>query len=412
MRKLLFSFLAFTGLQTLSAQDTIRVMSYNILNYSSTFHEERYNDLKEIVDYVNPDVVICQEVVNSAGVQLLLDNAFNPGGGSAWSRVTFIDGPDSDNMLFYKNSKIKFDSQTQIATDLRNITHYRVYHLLSSTDTAWINLFSLHLKASTGEESVRLQECKDLCSYFSGLSASENILVGGDFNFYSSSTETGFNWLTSTSCARRLYDPINRIGNWNNNASFKDVHTQSTRTATESDGGSTGGLDDRFDWIFANDRVMNGLSKVRYIPGSYKVVGNDQNHFNLAINAAPANTSAPTAVINALYNMSDHLPVYMELAIGNDVGLSEYTSNLPGTNVKWVYTPWLPAINFLLDAQTPGTFTANVYDIMGNLVQSKTIEVNEGENTLSFDMQNAAKGQYLLKLQGKQGWTGCRFMNY
>ena len=46
----------------------------------------------------------------------------------------------------------------------------------------------------------------------------------------------------------RLFDPIDRIGNWHNNSSFSDVHTQSPRTA-QFGGGASGGMDDRFDFI-------------------------------------------------------------------------------------------------------------------------------------------------------------------
>lgn len=413
-RTLIFPFLSllfYSG----QAQDTIRVMTYNILNYSESHYPNRYNDLREIIAYTDPDAVICQEVQTSVGANLLLNNAFNPGGGSTWTRATFIDGPDSDNTLFYKPSKVKFKSQNQISTDgPRYITRYRLYTLTGPTDTAWINLFSLHLKASSGfsDANMRLEECKDLCTWMSNLNSNENIIVGGDFNFYNQSTEPGFTWLTSTNCSHKLYDPINTIGNWHNSSLYTNVHTQSTRTALEPDGGPNGGLDDRFDFLLVNDRIVNGLSKVRYVPGSYTTVGQDGLHFNLAVNAPPTNAAVPALIANSLYNMSDHLPVYLDLAIGNEVGYSEYSTNLPGTNVKWIYSENSTTADFLLNTTNAQELTVRIYDLTGKEIQSRTIMAPLGQFTLSMDMSPSAKGQYLLKLETNEGWTGCKFIRY
>ncbi len=46
----------------------------------------------------------------------------------------------------------------------------------------------------------------------------------------------------------RFYDPINRVGDWHNNPSYADIHTQSTHTVYNNCA-STGGMDDRFDFI-------------------------------------------------------------------------------------------------------------------------------------------------------------------
>jgi len=100
----------------------------------------------------------------------------------------------------------------------------------------------------------------------------------------------------------RLFDPVDRIGHWHNNSSFADVHTQSPRS------GSYGGMDDRFDWIFASESVLNETYELNYVAGSYWAVGNDGNHFNQAINDGN-NTSVNDAMADALHDASDHLPV-------------------------------------------------------------------------------------------------------
>ncbi|HJL75165.1 MAG TPA: lamin tail domain-containing protein, partial [Candidatus Marinimicrobia bacterium] len=128
----------------------------------------------------------------------------------------------------------------------------------------------------------------------------------GDFNIYSnsSSSEPAFDMLTGegNDDDGRLFDPIDRIGHWHNNSSFADVHTQSPR------GGSYGGMDDRFDWIFVSEAVLNETYEINYVENTYWAVGNDGNHFNQAINNGN-NTSVNDAMADALHDASDHLPV-------------------------------------------------------------------------------------------------------
>ena len=65
----------------------------------------------------------------------------------------------------------------------------------------------------------------------------------------------------------RLFDPIDRIGHWHNNSSYADVHTQSTRT-TQFGGGANGGMDDRFDWLFVSEAILNDSSDMYYTEGT------------------------------------------------------------------------------------------------------------------------------------------------
>ena len=102
-----------------------------------------------------------------------------------------------------------------------------------------------------------------------------------------------------------LMDPISTPGNWHNSSSYSLVHTQSTRSSNESDGGASGGMDDRFDQLL----ISSGFD---YIEDSYTSFGNDGNHFNSSINSGN-NSAVSNSMANALYNASDHLPVYMDI---------------------------------------------------------------------------------------------------
>ena len=105
-------------------------------------------------------------------------------------------------------------------------------------------------------------------------------------------------------------DPINQSGEWHNNWNYADIHTQSTRTANLPDGGSTGGMDDRFDFMLISDDLLDGA--LSYVPDSYQSFGQDGEHYNVSM-LAVKNFSIPNDINNALYYMSDHLPVLMQL---------------------------------------------------------------------------------------------------
>jgi len=117
---------------------------------------------------------------------------------------------------------------------------------------------SLTLKAgdTPSDETTREQEAARLRIYTDQLSAGSNFIVVGDFNLYRA-TEPAYIRLLDQTNPGYFLDPVNRPGYWNNNASFADVHTQSTRVATLPDGGSNGGLDDRFDFILVSQAIMN-----------------------------------------------------------------------------------------------------------------------------------------------------------
>jgi len=56
---------------------------------------------------------------------------------------------------------------------------------------------------------------------------------------------------------------------------------------------------------------------MQYIPNSYQTIGNDGNRIGVDINSATpqVNTSAPAAVINALFQFSDKYPVSVKLLV-------------------------------------------------------------------------------------------------
>ena len=304
-------------------------MTYNVLNYED--ENSREDDYLEILEFVEPDILVTQEIIGQTGFEhFKLDvlDVFEPG---EWSSATFTNqSAQQDIALFYKHDDFSFLSTSIINTayspGLRDVVEFVMNHESSGIE---FNIYGVHLKASSGDDNAaqRLEEATVLRNYLNTLDEGSRFLVVGDFNIYSNDTddEPAFDMLTGSSENNngRLFDPIDRIGHWHNNSSYSDVHTQSPRTQSFG-GGATGGMDDRFDWLFASESILDQESDMHYAEETYWAVGNDGNHFNEAINDGD-NSSVSDAVADALHDASDHLPVYMDIWLNdlvyNDEGI-------------------------------------------------------------------------------------------
>ncbi|MCX7835842.1 MAG: hypothetical protein N2450_07215 [bacterium] len=292
--------------------DTLRVLVYNILNYPNSQGSQRNPYFRKIFRYVKPDVILLGEMISQVGIDSMLTRNLNIAGTTDWSAAPFIDGPDTDGALLYRTTKVQFLGQDTIGTELRNINVYRIKPL--NGDSTTITTFLLmHLKASTGNSNVqqRGREASRARQYANNLPPNSKFVYCGDLNLYTS-TEVAYNVLTSdgTNINGKAYDPLT-AGTWTDNAAFASIHTQSTRTTQLSDGGATGGLDDRFDFILPSMAFLDTTS-AKLLNNTYVALGNDGNHFNQAINQLP-NLAVPDSIAEALYFASDHLPLYGDL---------------------------------------------------------------------------------------------------
>lgn len=293
---------------TVSGQQNYQLMFYNILNFPSS-NPDKAETLKTIIDFTETDLLMLTEITDGSAVDLILDEALNSNENN-WSSSPFIDGPDTDNLLFYKNNLFQLVETNVIATTLRDINEYVLYLTEStSIDTTFLYVYISHLKAGNSIENAaqRNLEATALKNYITQRINGEHFIVAGDFNVYSANENA---YQTLLNYGVTLNDPISQEGEWHNNINYSNYHTQSTRTKYLSDGGSIGGMDDRFDFILISDDLLEG--RLSYEANSYYSVGQDGNHFNLSFNNIN-NSTVPSYVNNALYYMSDHLPVVMNL---------------------------------------------------------------------------------------------------
>jgi len=386
----------FCTLSTATAQDTLRFMTYNLLNFSGS-STDRLDELRTILRSAHPDLLVCQEIIDQGAVNNVLNQVLHQLD-TDWEAADFVDGPDTDNACFYMSSRLALASQRQISTQLRDFTEYEFSSSALGDETFF--MYSGHLKASSGQdnEQRRLAECQVLRGELDEHPAGTLFMMCGDFNLYSS-FEPAYQYLLALgdNPDGRLLDPINRPGQWNNSVSFADIHTQSPRTESFG-GGATGGMDDRFDFILASAAWMD-TTGAKILPQTYKAYGNDGLHFNQAINDG-TNNAVPDSVADALHGMADHLPVVADVVLRQS-----------GTSVE----PLPPVVTSmeLLHAY-PNPFNASltvdiapshrfgklaVYDVMGR--QSKLIPLAPSTSlqSLSIDFSQQPSGSYFLVLQ-------------
>ena len=286
-------------------QDSLIIMQYNMLRYGSQDLSVKDSLCLPVIAYVNPDILCINEVLPDYPDSLeralkTIDTSWTL---APWSNVS---GGTVVNVLLYKKDKVSFIKQRTVETLVRDIPVY----WLSVADSLTLIIAVAHLKAgsSTTNEQQRRWMVEALLDSLSAWNVDKWILAG-DLNFYTAD-DTSYQLLTNHPDPRfRLVDPF-PAGTWNNNALFSLYHTQSTRDTLLSDGGATGGLDDRFDFI---------LPSVRYFEPPFQwdtfyVFGQDGNHFNKSI-LDPPPIPVPDSIARSLYFCADHLPVIAVLSL-------------------------------------------------------------------------------------------------
>ncbi len=293
----------------------VRVCTYNILNFPGSDGSTRVDDFRTVLEEVDADVLVVQEMLSQSGVNQFLNEVMNYSTPGLYAAGPFVNGPDTDNALFYKPAVVEFVSHQEIATSLRNISEYVLRPVGYSSEASEFRVYSLHLKAgaTSSDQDRRLSEATTLREHLNDLPPGSAFMVAGDLNIRAS-TEDAYQKLVGSEADNdgRSKDPIDRPGTWHDNSAFADIHTQSTRT-TAFGGGATGGLDDRFDQILISYALADGEG-MDFIPGTHVAYGNDGLHLNVAINYG-TNYAVGPVIADALHQASDHIPLYADFQV-------------------------------------------------------------------------------------------------
>ena len=400
---------------SLFSQDTLTVMQYNLLNYGNytSYCTESNNNIDDkdgyirtIVDYVNPDIICVNEMAKATIIhQRFLDNILNASGNSNYSKADFIKVADSYlvNMMYYNNRKLAFHSHTIAQSFIRDIDVYTLYYKsndLINGDTAFVTMIVAHLKAGSDYGATRLVMVENAMDYIQNHPEIKNSMFMGDFNVYSGSEDAYQELINNANTDISFNDPINQTGSWNNNYDYRYIHTQSTHTTSEGCA-STGGMDDRFDFILISNDIKNVSNHVKYINGSYRTLGQDGLHFNSSLISSPENVSVPTNVLAALYGNSDHLPVILKLNVDKTLG----TNNICYTPISRISfcNPVNSSLDINLVSSKNDKYTINIFSCDGRHLKQIHKNIINGNNDLQISTIDLVNGLYLLNIIDSEG---------
>jgi len=407
------------------AQETIKVMQYNLLYYgknvgycnsSTNYIVEKNQNLKKIIQYVQPDIFSVNELdgegthPESNDATYLLNNALNVDGVNYYRKTDFPKVYLA-NTLFYNANKLVLKSHTPISfysggyPKIFNV--YKFYFNsddLETSDTAFFSCLVAHLKAGSypENEELRAYEATQIVNYYESLGEKGNYLLMGDFNVYSPTEECFQSFINPDNSNYKFNDPANQIGEWSKNYDYRYYHTQSTHTDGECF--STGGMDDRFDFILASDNIMNGTDHYTYVENSYKVIGQDGSKYNSSLNTS-SNTVVPNDIAQALYNMSDHLPVYMEMKVDQNLGAPLGSNVSPLETLQVTYEN--PVNNYLkLESHNIKNTKVGIalISLNGVKVFGSVYDIYNNFN-ISIPLNGISSGFYILQLTTEEGFN-------
>jgi endonuclease/exonuclease/phosphatase family metal-dependent hydrolase len=396
-------------------------MQYNLLyygNYQSGFADcfETNNNtqrkdecIRTIVNHVKPDIfTVCEFGATQALQTDFLRHNLNINGANYWQSDNIINYANSNiiNHIFYDSRKIGLKKHVALRTNPRDTDVYELYlktPSLAAGDTTKLVCIVAHPKAGMGYEGQRRALMQIAMDYVNQYYPTDNVLIMGDFNMYGAS-ESGYRLLTQTYSNPSIcfMDPlaiVGGVGEWTNNNQFTAFHTQSTRSYSE-ECFSSGGLDDRFDFILMADEIAFSYNHMRYVQGSYHAVGNDGRHFNMSVNQGN-NIAVPTEVADALFDGSDHLPVTMKIAVDAHLGVEDNEAQNLYATVAPNPASDQAIVNFFNPMQ--GQVQFELYSLQGQLMQSAAGDFSEGSQGFELSLEGLTKGFYLLRIKHEGG---------
>jgi autotransporter-associated beta strand protein len=328
--------LAFVCLLTAAvpAAAQVRIVTYNSNNGSSAESAPR-DGVSTILDalsdqnrpgFARPvDILLLQESANVTNTTQGFVNLLNSlhGGGYARGLSNGATSGGGRPTVVFNTDVVQLIAEVAINTTstsgaARATMRYQ-FRPIGYDSSADFYVYNSHFKASdtSTDRARRGVEAAQIRTNADALGEGAHIIYAGDLNLYRS-TEQAFVNFTNTG-AGQAFDPIDRIGTWQNGNSFRDVHTQSPVTNSTFNGQVTGGMDDRFDFQLVTGEVLDGRG-FAYITNSYWAFGNTGTHTldgPLSSGSVTAlqsylpgyTTNQVSSVINAIMTSSDHLPV-------------------------------------------------------------------------------------------------------
>ena len=311
-----------------AADAQVRVVNYNVAKLAGSGTALRAVLVESAADdsrgfAVAPSVLAFQEV-RAADLAALDGHVAAAFPGVPFVRATFTtsgteDGAGGAQCLYYRSDALAevTGAHADIATGASRNSDRWLLQLNGYTpsNATRFYVYSSHLKASntSADEAERNQGAIALRNNANALGAGVHIVYCGDFNLYTNA-EAAYGTMTAAGFGQ-AFDPLG-TANWTG-AAGAIKHTQSPRDIAGPLIG--GGIDDRFDFQFITSE-FNDADGLSIVPNTYRALGNDGLHYNLAINAGgnsyfPGQAARSLTLANNLFSASDHIPVIADYQV-------------------------------------------------------------------------------------------------
>lgn len=440
MKRVLTIFaLAFAALQATAQTDTLRVMTYNVLYYGSGCqgpNDKYHGYFKKIIGFTNPDLL---GIVKTASPKLtpndpngtapygfadsILNYAMNAAFPGRYAFCPFTNEAHTNNtcILFYDTRKLGFVSMVCSYVNITDFNTWKLYYkdpaLEKTRDTTFLYVTLNHDKSGDEFEQVRANQITgcmaEVRKHFSQM---PNYINMGDYNLRGAD-EPCYQHLTQhADSGFRVYDPpffpdrkLKYPAHWDHEPMYSAFFTTSTRESTvvPNPCGTGGGGKNWYDHIFLSHWLLDGRNYIRYLPYSYRTIGNDGQRFRVSImnKNAHENTSAPSDVIEALYQMSNKYPVMVDLLVtSNTSGNSPVDPEQP---VPYSLSKEEVSVDSLIQDELvvhfPASFQAQevtiiVTDSKGEEVLNKKFTIKRTESSFRIRQE---PGIYTVTIRGK-----------
>lgn len=318
------------------AADGIRVVTWNITYYDGTRAEQIgtvcYGEWEG--KRLDPDIICLQEMTGRVPTIRFVE-AMNaaPGSPGDWAAAPIYVDPRGGlhTALVYRTTKLEFVEAELVSAGAgppqqpRNVVRFDMRAIGYDEDASLLSFFPLHYKAGYTESDLarKLVESQIVREHIESLPENRHVILGADLNIRHS-TDPAYEEINGViPNTGVLWDPISTPGTWNNNAAFRNIHTQ------DPTGG--GGMDDRLDQILLSPSLLDGsgfeydgsfptpwnLATTEDPNHSHRAWGNDGTTFNQRLRIA-GNAMVGPDIAQAIADLADpdgHIPVYLDLDV-------------------------------------------------------------------------------------------------
>ncbi len=371
----------------LYSQSTFRVASYNVKRFPNVSNVSNVTAaFKTVIGQFNPHILVAVELDGSNAVQKFLSDVM-PAGYKASTEVNIIWGTGNECAVFYVDSLFTYLGSSMITADTRPIAEFK-FVPKNCSDT--LTIFGAHFKAYDYETARRLSAATSLRERTAKMKPSENYIVAGDFNIFTSA-EPAFQKLLDQSTPGYFYDPLNAVGNWTNNPDFAYTHSSSPSMLTT-----------RLDMILYS-QALKDYGGIDYSQNSFSIFGNDWNHFAKSVIDGRNSWFIDFSVGSAAILASDHLPVFADFSYSVSTGVDQ-SKEIPNSySLSQNYpNPFNPETIINYSIPSSGQVKLSIFDLVGReicVLINRFEEAGAHTYNLSASSYSLSSGVYFYQLK-------------